>query len=73
MINFLMSEDKNTDYLTPAQTMIIQMLKSLWRLYRVRHRTGRNTKSTKPEKTGFPKESVESADLHKLVSNKNEC
>ena len=32
-----------------------------------------NTKSAEPQITSFSKESVESADLHKPVLNKNKC
>ena len=38
---------------------------SLWRLHRIRHITGRKKQQAQRQKTSFPKESVENADLAK--------
>ena len=50
--------------------MIMQILQSLSRLHRIRHRTERKHKKRRTTKTSFQKESVENADLHKPVLNK---
>ena len=51
--------------------MIAQMIESIWRLHWIRHRKGKkNTKSAGRQKTSFPKEKVENADLYKPVLNK---
>ena len=43
----------------------------LWRLYQIRHITGRkHKKEPKDKKTSFPKTSVENADLYKPALNK---
>ena len=46
--------------------MIMQMLQRLRRLHPIRH----NAKSAERQKTSYPKESIENADLYKPVVNK---
>ena len=59
----------NKQWLCKCFTVYEDYIES-WNYNRIQHVQVENTKSAEKQKTCFPKESVENADLHKLVLNK---